>query len=79
MDLTNLIILQAKGGKKLDAADDVDEVATNIVITNGVSKEKTPENGSNLTYEEELCLRLEEEARLGTSQSFFCFEERKIK
>jgi len=54
---------KAKGGKKIEKEE---EVVTNGT-TNGVAKEKTPEvNGvsENLTYEEELCLRLAEEARL---------------
>jgi len=45
----------------LDAGDEPEEVASTIVITNGVSKEKTPD--VPLTYEEELCLRLQDEAR----------------
>ncbi|XP_023320986.1 ATP-binding cassette sub-family F member 2 isoform X2 [Eurytemora carolleeae] len=55
-------LAKAKGGKKLDAGDEPEEVASTIVITNGVSKEKTPD--VPLTYEEELCLRLQDEARL---------------
>ena len=56
------IVYQAKGGKRLDTGDEPEEVASTIVITNGVSKEKTPD--ATLTYEEELCLRLQDEARL---------------
>ena len=57
-----------KGGKKEVVVDESNAEATNG--TNGVTKEKTPDsNGaasgpSNLTYEEELCQKLEDEARL---------------
>ena len=56
-----------KGGKKEVVPDASAAEASNG--TNGVAKEKTPEtNGNsvptNLTYEEELCQKLEDEARL---------------
>jgi len=56
-----------KGGKKEVVPDASAAEASNG--TNGVPKEKTPEtNGdsvpANLTYEEELCQKLEDEARL---------------
>jgi len=63
---------KAKGGKKTNSAADAGGSETNG--TNG-TKEKTPEktNGaekspapSNLTYEEELCQKLEDEARLAS-------------
>merc|ERR1719150_310490 len=58
-----------KGGKKENTVTNAEAASAVSNGTNGVSKEKTPEktNGatpSNLTYEEELCLQLEEEARL---------------
>ena len=55
-------LAKAKGGKKLDAGDEPKEVASAIMIMNRVSKEKTPD--LSLTYEEELCLCLQDEARL---------------
>ena len=59
-----------KGGKKEVVVDESNAEATNG--TNGVTKEKTPDsNGAasgptNLTYEEELCQKLEDEARLAS-------------
>lgn len=59
-------VAKAKGGKKIDTATPEETNGTNGVAEtnglNGVAKPKTP--GVELTYEEELCLRLEEEARL---------------
>lgn len=57
-----------KGGKKATAAKDDAEAApaTNgASSSNGASKESTPavNDGVPLTYEEELCKKLEEEAR----------------
>ena len=46
----------------MDAGDEPEEVASTIVIMNRVSKEKTPD--VPLTYKEELCLCLQDEARL---------------
>jgi len=61
-------LAKAKGGKKLDREEEpTTNGTTNGVVngaTNGVSKEKTAESDVPLTYEEELCLRLAEEARL---------------
>jgi len=56
---------KAKGGKKIDTTEKVEE--NGEVEKN--SKESTPEtngttNGATLTTEEELCLKLEKEARL---------------
>ena len=46
---------------------EADEIKSNgSAASNGVSKEGTPNaaaNGTPLTYEEELCMKLEEEAR----------------
>jgi len=60
---------KAKGGKKASNAKPEEEtngsVKTLESLTN--SKESTPaKNGLSLTYEEELCLQLEEEARCAT-------------
>jgi len=59
---------KAKGGKKLDK-EDAGTVATNGTSNGSISdklKEMQPDqiDASNLTYEEELCRKLEEEARL---------------
>ena len=56
-----------KGGKKESTVTEASSAETNG--TNGVAKEKSPDktNGAvpeNLTYEEELCRAMEEEARL---------------
>lgn len=58
-------LAKQKGGKKVVAASDEPEVPeTNGNGTNAAnSKESTP-NTTQMTYEEELCHRLEEEARL---------------
>ena len=58
---------QAKGGKKLDK-EDASSVATNGTSNGTISdklREMQPDqiDTSNLTYEEELCRKLEEEAR----------------
>ena len=59
-----------KGGKKADpAATNGSEEADTKAASNGASKEGTPAagaaaNGATLTYEEELCQKLEDEARL---------------
>lgn len=58
-----------KGGKKAeDPKPEAEETKSNgSAASNGVSKEGTPTgaaNGTPLTYEEELCMKLEEEARL---------------
>jgi len=61
---------KAKGGKKASnakpaAVDETNGTANGKSTSN--SKETTPAaNGASLTYEEELCLQLEEEARLAT-------------
>ena len=56
-----------KGGKKVDDSKPAEETKVNGVSAfNGTSKESTPTsaaNGMTLTYEEELCMKLEEEAR----------------
>jgi hypothetical protein len=59
---------KAKGGKKKVDPPAGEENGTNGVESksNSASKESTPvanTNGLSLTYEEELCLALEEEAR----------------
>jgi len=59
---------KAKGGKKLDK-EDASSVATNGTSNGTISdklREMQPDqiDTSNLTYEEELCRKLEEEARL---------------
>jgi len=55
-----------KGGKKAeDPKPEVEETKSNgASASNGASKEGTPSSGVPLTYEEELCMKLEEEARL---------------
>ena len=55
-----------KGGKKAeDPKPEVEETKSNgAAASNGASKEGTPSSGVPLTYEEELCMKLEEEARL---------------
>jgi len=62
---------KAKGGKKTSAAPATNGTANgskeSTPATANGSKEGTPSNnGLTLTYEEELCLALEEEARLAT-------------
>jgi len=61
---------KAKGGKKNSTPAQQTNGATNGVsekTTPNSSKEGTPAtNGLSLTYEEELCLQLEDEARLAT-------------
>ena len=60
-----------KGGKKKDAATsngaEAEETKSNgVSVSNGASKEGTPAgraDGAPLTYEEELCMKMEEEAR----------------
>ena len=57
-----------KGGKKVEETKpEADETKSNgSAASNGGSKEGTPNaaaNGTPLTYEEELCMKLEEEAR----------------
>ena len=59
---------KAKGGKKkvVTETPEVSNGATNgDAKSNSNSKESTPaiNNGVTLTYEEELCLKLDEEAR----------------
>lgn len=64
-------VAKAKGGKKIED-NSTTANGTENGAANGDTRDKSPsqENGvaaskpSNLTYEEELCLRLEEEARL---------------
>jgi len=64
---------KAKGGKKAAPAPSAAEVEAKAASngasngsSNGASKESTPavDSGVPLTYEEELCLKLDEEARL---------------
>lgn len=60
---------KAKGGKRLDNIDDEATNGTNgtfeDTLKEMLNKEKSPSerNGGKLTYEEELCVRLEEEAK----------------
>jgi len=55
-----------KGGKKESTAASTEAATNGASSSNGVSKESTPavDDGKPLTYEEELCKKLEEEARL---------------
>merc|ERR1719481_1089599 len=62
---------KAKGGKKLDRDETAATNGTsNGTTTNGVIEQKLKEitieeqDNTNLTYEEELCRKMEEEARL---------------
>lgn len=54
-----------KGGKKESTAASTEAATNGASSSNGVSKESTPavDDGKPLTYEEELCKKLEEEAR----------------
>lgn len=59
---------KAKGGKKV--TDEPTENGTSNGVSNGSSRNSEesdkPTNGAPMTYEEELCLKLEEEARLAS-------------
>ena len=62
-----------KGGKKVEETKpEAEETKSDgSAASNGVSKEGTPTsaaNGTPLTYEEELCMKLEEEARWDFSE-----------
>ena len=69
-----------KGGKKAStaASEEANGNATNgsAGTSNGASKEATPavDNGVPLTYEEELCRKLEEEARSVIIILIFCIK-----